>query len=110
MDNAKLIYEIMRGMPAHVMPSVVPSANDRKVQSQYIADKLNECEQIIKDLRRIDDKERKLLEEYNAKLKALGGEKKMIQDKCPHYVTTYYPDPSGNNDSETTCDICGKEI
>ncbi len=33
-----------------------------------------------------------------------------IQQKCPHLETTYYPDASGGNDSETRCDLCGAEI
>jgi len=30
-----------------------------------------------------------------------------LRRKCPHSQTTYLPDPSGNNDSEYRCDICG---
>lgn len=26
---------------------------------------------------------------------------------CPHTITTYYPDASGNSDSSTECDVCG---
>jgi DNA repair exonuclease SbcCD ATPase subunit len=33
-----------------------------------------------------------------------------IRKDCLHWQTTYYPDPSGNNDSSTCCDICGKEL
>lgn len=32
------------------------------------------------------------------------------QSKCGHPKTTYYPDPSGNNDSRIECDVCGKEL
>lgn len=110
-DNVKLIYEIMRSMSAHVVSPVNPGANDpRKLQAQYIADRLNECERIVKDLWRIENKRNELIVEYNDAFKALGVEVKEVREKCPHYVTTYYPDPSGNNDSETTCDICGKEM
>jgi len=33
-----------------------------------------------------------------------------LQSKCGHEVTKFYPDASGNNDSETICLICGKRI
>lgn len=29
---------------------------------------------------------------------------------CTHIETTFYPDASGNNDSYTSCDLCGKEL
>lgn len=32
-----------------------------------------------------------------------------IRKQCPHNKETYYPDPSGNNDSSYTCDVCGRE-
>lgn len=34
----------------------------------------------------------------------------LAQMVCLHKKTTYHPDPSGNNDSYTECDWCGKEI
>ena len=33
-----------------------------------------------------------------------------IQSKCKHQLTKYVPDASGNNDSYTYCEICGKEL
>jgi hypothetical protein len=32
-----------------------------------------------------------------------------VRKLCSHSSTTYHPDPSGNNDSCYTCDICGLE-
>jgi hypothetical protein len=32
-----------------------------------------------------------------------------IRRSCNHELTTYHPDPSGNNDSYMECEICGKE-
>lgn len=31
-----------------------------------------------------------------------------VQEECPHLTSTFTPDPSGNNDSYYTCNICGK--
>jgi hypothetical protein len=33
-----------------------------------------------------------------------------LQKMCKHQDTTYQPDPSGNNDSTTKCNICGKYL
>ena len=33
-----------------------------------------------------------------------------ISENCPHVETTYYPDASGGNDSETCCDWCGATL
>ena len=30
-----------------------------------------------------------------------------LRKRCPHTKTTYHPDPSGNNDSGYSCDLCG---
>jgi len=41
-------------------------------------------------------------------LKKLNQDLAKIQRDCPHDKTSYEPDPSGNNDSTTTCLICDK--
>lgn len=35
---------------------------------------------------------------------------KAVQERCPHVNTNYTPDASGNNDSFTNCDDCGKYL
>lgn len=35
---------------------------------------------------------------------------KEIQARCPHINTKYTPDASGNNDSSTDCEDCGKYL
>lgn len=52
----------------------------------------------------------KLDAEYKAKKDALRQTLREAQAKCDHHKTTYHPDPSGNNDSYTECDICGAEV
>ena len=32
-----------------------------------------------------------------------------LRKRCPHETVTWYPDPSGNNDSCEVCKICGAE-
>jgi len=48
-----------------------------------------------------------LEQEYKEKREALKATLREAQKKCTHPHTTYHPDPSGNNDSYTECDICG---
>ena len=48
--------------------------------------------------------------EYKAKKDFLKEKLREEQKKCKHSKTTFHPDPSGNNDSFTECDVCGKEI
>jgi hypothetical protein len=52
----------------------------------------------------------KLKEEYSLGEQILYYSLKKAQMECQHGKTTYHPDPSGNNDSYTECDLCGKEI
>ena len=48
-----------------------------------------------------------LQKEYDAERDFLKQKLKEAQKKCQHKKTTYYPDPSDNNDSFTECDECG---
>ncbi len=48
--------------------------------------------------------------EYKAKHAALKATLRIAQQQCKHEKTTYHPDPSGNNDSYTECDVCGMEL
>ena len=45
----------------------------------------------------------------NAEMKRLNAEYAKKQADCPHWLTKYYPDASGNNDSWTECEMCGME-
>ena len=71
------------------------------------AQKEQEIKRIINS---IGMRKNRIMEEYKEKLAQLNKDIVETQKLCPHLETTYYPDASGNNDSETTCDWCGKEI
>jgi len=47
---------------------------------------------------------------YESQRKALREALRMSQRECPHTHTTYIPDASGNNDSETICNHCGASL
>ena len=48
--------------------------------------------------------------DYILKQKALLTELREAQKICLHEHSTYFPDASGNNDSWTECDECGKTL
>ena len=52
----------------------------------------------------------KLDAEYSARREILRQNLRAAQAVCEHPKTTYHPDPSGNNDSYTECDVCGQEL
>lgn len=66
--------------------------NIKQTLKKYQADLVN-LEKLHKEERR------KIMEEI-----------KVVQNGCPHLARTYYPDPSGNNDSYTECDHCGATV
>jgi hypothetical protein len=51
-----------------------------------------------------------LEKDFDAKREFLRAELRKEQKKCPHTKTTYHPDPSGNNDSYSECDVCGIQL
>lgn len=44
---------------------------------------------------------------HKAALAHIRKEWEELRRECPHHESTFHADPSGGNDSETTCDICG---
>ena len=53
---------------------------------------------------------KRLEEEFQGRLKLVFTEQSKLKKECPHPVTQYYPDASGNNDSTTTCLCCGADL
>ena len=48
--------------------------------------------------------------ELQEALAEINQEVRELRQSCPHWVTTFYPDASGNNDSSTECNTCGAEL
>ncbi len=76
---------------------------------QIIA-KIKEIESTKLKMRMMEAKENNLQVDFDEDKQKLQKEKLLIQKECKHYSKTYYPDASGNNDSYTECDVCGKRI
>lgn len=65
---------------------------------------------LVQDLISFHEKSLYLLEElYDNNRRTINARIADIRKKCTHPKTTYHPDPSGNNDSCFTCDVCGLE-
>jgi hypothetical protein len=73
-----------------------------KMQS-YVKGIRNELTVIEKARQRIE-------RQHETTLKMLDEDLAAVRTKCPHLETTYHPDASGNNDSWSECDLCGKEF
>lgn len=65
------------------------------------------CAHVIRDA---EDKIREIELQVTLKLKKLKEAVFNARKICPHPVTKYYPDASGNNDSTTVCLCCGADI
>lgn len=76
----------------------------------YIAERYEEVRTIKNRLAAIERDRAKALVAHADILSNLDSKEKDVQKFCTHPSTTYHPDASGNNDSMTTCDICGVEL
>jgi len=47
---------------------------------------------------------------HEAELQRIDLALQSAQARCTHPLTDYYPDASGNNDSRTDCQVCGKTL
>lgn len=90
-------YEILSN--ENLIPEELPS---------YLAEELSRIEKIANSQINFLRKEQKLKDKYEEDKKSLRAELVKLQEGCPHYDTSYHPDPSGNNDSDYECNICGK--
>lgn len=99
MDRRELLREISKRWEQ----SDVPKAP----LVEYIATELDVIDRIRGEL----GKEREVLakaeSEYFALRASIRENIKNIVAKCPHTLTEYHPDASGNNDSHHECCICG---
>lgn len=77
---------------------------------QIVSDFVQKEREIKRVLNNIHNGKNRIMEEYKNKIAELNREICETQKDCPHLETTFYPDASGNNDDDTICDWCGKEL
>ena len=71
---------------------------------------LDKAERIADEMHCLREKQEQIKKACDIKIKELGEDCLKLQKACLHKATTYYPDASGGNDSETVCDVCGKRL
>lgn len=57
----------------------------------------------------LEFKKKLALKDYQQTIKYLDDKISEIRKSCPHENVSFNPDPSGNNDSYMSCDVCGEE-
>jgi len=82
----------------------------QKNDTAVVVDALMLDEALRRRLRDYHTKKREHEKQILEKTRELGLILAEIRKACPHLETTYYGDPSGGNDSETVCNLCGAEI
>ena len=83
---------------------------DASTVAIHIAEQYEISMSIRHSIRDLKTAEEELNREYEGRRDIIRGQMQDKKNVCKHWATTYHPDPSGNNDSETTCDICGVEL
>ena len=76
--------------------------------AKYLEDRLGEIRIIKSSVASVERQKHELRDRYETVLQELNKEITEIRNECPHISTTYHPDASGNNDSITECNHCGK--
>lgn len=61
------------------------------------------CSEISKLMQEEETRHHQTIEGYKKRIEE-------IRKECGHWVTTFHPDPSGNNDSYHECSLCGKYL
>jgi hypothetical protein len=67
-------------------------------------------QEIVNQRNEIRIEMQRLFERQELARKRLESKLAKLQTKCKHEHKTFYPDPSGNNDSYYECDDCGKYL
>lgn len=49
-------------------------------------------------------------DDLKERVKAVRADIQKLQAGCPHWTSTYHPDPAGGRDSWYECDFCGKDL
>ena len=75
-----------------------------------VADLIQQEEKIKHSIRQKQNEIQELKDIYNINVNRLMDNIEAIQQSCPHIEHTFFGDPSGNNDSFTLCNWCGKQL
>lgn len=90
--------------------SLIQAVMEKCKTPKETADAINKTLEVIKVCREIQNDKRKLELEYYENTKRLKDQLANARKECPHLVTSYHPDPSGNNNSYYECVHCEKTM
>ena len=75
-----------------------------------IAAKIAEARRCWLSVKTLETTRRRIIVDHKSTLSLLEKDFSEARSKCKHWATTFHPDASGNNDSFSTCDVCGAEL
>lgn len=86
------------------------SRADSAIIAEYLARELQAVAEVQSALNGIATERFQAINQHHMLLKKLDEDAAKARENCRHWTRTRRPDASGNNDSYTTCDQCGKEL
>lgn len=90
-------------------PETIKELLDQGTTSDQLVEILHQDKHIRETKEHLQIQIQKEIERHRNTIKELNAAIHQNKINCPHHETTYYPDPSGNNDSYHICTACGKE-
>ena len=105
MDKVKLVSNIVKSY--FTKGATATSAN---IIAEEILNALAETIKISTKIKELQQDKLDYEKNYKKGIKEKDDVIVSLQKTCSHKITTYYPDPSGNSDAQTECDVCGAEI
>lgn len=86
--------------------SIMAKAND----ADSIYTELKKVESIRASIKSLSSEIEVEHKRHQEKKREIESELKKVRELCQHWTQTYHTDPSGNNDSYSECNICGKYL
>jgi len=97
-----------------LITAIIAEWNEHSVDSQrledFISERLSEVCTTISQTKAAHAELGRLEMEYLQMKRDAEENLRLVQKQCKHWLITYYPDSSGNNDSSHVCDICDATV
>lgn len=106
--EAQIEKEIkQRGGATYLLLSALADLKEEKGED---AEDLRTAAEMCREVERLNKLHKELRGMLEAKLSNIDMEIRSLQKKCPHPITEWEPDASGNNDDTTECLCCRKYL
>lgn len=93
-----------------VTESLIKAAMEKYKTPKEMAVAINSVLSVEKEASSIRNEMNRVEGEYKKQMDALNKKLAVVKSSCPHLVTSYHPDPSGNSDSYHECEHCEKTM